>query len=123
MVGLEEVSGRTAPVNMLWNSCVTPKVFFYAWEVWWGKVLTTKHLKEGFQLANRCPLCGKAEEELNHILIHCPSIWGLWEELISIPGIDWVCPLLAKDLLLGWSCFSIRKKARMIWKAAPLCLF
>ena len=65
-------------------------------------MLTTKNLKNrGFQLASRCPLCGKDEEELNHILIHCPSIWGLWEGLISIPNIDWVCPLLAKDLVLG----------------------
>ena len=28
----------------------------------------------GFQLASKCPLCGKAKEELNHILIHCPSV-------------------------------------------------
>ena len=89
VVRLEKVSGWSAPVNMLWNSCVPPKVCFYAWEVWWGKVLTMKHLKKrGFQLASRCPLCGKAEEELNHILIYCPTVWGLWEGLISIPGID-----------------------------------
>ena len=31
---LEEVLGRTTPVKMLWNSCVPPKVCFYAWEVW-----------------------------------------------------------------------------------------
>ena len=31
--------------------------------------------------------------------------------------------LLAKDLILGWSCFSTRKRARKIWKVAPLCLF
>ena len=97
-----------------------PKACFYAWEVWWGKALTTEHLeKRGFQLANRCLLCGKVEEEL----IHSPSVWGLWEGLISITSIDWVCPLLAKDLLLGWSCFPIRKRAKKIWKAAPLCLF
>ena len=30
VVRLEEVLGRTAPVNMLWNSCVPPKVCFYA---------------------------------------------------------------------------------------------
>ena len=65
-------------------------------------MFTTKHLKKrGFQLASICSLCGKVEEELNHILIHCPSVWGLCEELISIPGIDWVYPMLAKDLLLG----------------------
>ena len=51
-----------------------------------------EHLKKrGFQLASRCPLCGKAEEELNHLLIHCLSIWGLWEGLISIVGLEWVC--------------------------------
>ena len=72
---LKEVSGRIAPVNMLWNSCVPPKMCFYAWEVWWGKVRVIEHLKKrGFQLVSRCPLCGKAEEELNHILIHCPSV-------------------------------------------------
>ena len=74
-------------------------------------------------MANRSPLCGKAKEELNHILIHCPSVWGLWEGLISTPSIDWLCPLLAKDLILGWSCFPIRKRLRKLWKAAPLYLF
>ena len=34
MARFEEVSGRIAPVNMLWNSCVPPKMCFYAWEVW-----------------------------------------------------------------------------------------
>ena len=53
-------------------------------------MLTMKLLKKrGFQLASRFLLCGKAEEELNHT---APSVLGLWEGLISIPGIDLVCP-------------------------------
>ena len=60
-----------------------------------------EHLKKrGFQLASRCPLCGEAEENMNHLLIHCPSIWGLWEGLIYAPGFVWVCPFAVKDLLL-----------------------
>ena len=40
-----------------------------------GEKCVTEHLKKrGFQLVSRCPLCGKAEDELNHILIHCPSV-------------------------------------------------
>ena len=27
-------------VNLLWNPCVPTKVGFFAWEAWWGKVLT-----------------------------------------------------------------------------------
>ena len=40
-----------------------------------GKVLTSTQLKKrGFHLASKCPFCGREEEELEHILIHCPSI-------------------------------------------------
>ena len=101
-----------------------PKVCFFAWDVWWGKVLTMEHLKKrGFQMANKCPLCGEAEEDLNHLLIHCPSIWGLWKELISFPGLDLVYPLSPKDFLLEWTKFLTRKRVKKLWMATPLCLF
>ena len=42
------------PTKLLWNSWPPPpppppqkkKVGFFAWEAWWGKVLTTKQLKK-----------------------------------------------------------------------------
>ena len=73
-------------------------------------------------MANRRPLCGKADEELNHLLIHRPSVWGLWESLISILGLSWVCPYSLKELFLGWSLFPSRKRARKLWRTVPLCL-
>ena len=100
-----------------------PKVGFFAWEVWWGKVLTMEQLKKrGFRCINRCPHCCKAKENLEHSLVHCPSIWGFQAAIISIPRMDWVCPYSVKDLLLGWSSFLIRKNARKPWMAAPLSL-
>ena len=120
---MEDNSRRTTPRNMLWNSCVPPKVCFFAWEAWWGRVLTTMHLKKrGFQMASRCPLCGRANEELNHLLIHCPSVWRLWEGLISIRGFSWACPYSKQNLFLGWFVFPIRERAKKLWRAAPLCL-
>ena len=75
---LEGDNRSTPPLDMLWNNYMPPKVCFSMWEVWWGKVLTTENLKKrGFRLASKCPLCGKAEEELNHLFFHCPSIRGL----------------------------------------------
>ena len=54
---LEGDNGRTAPLDMLWNNYVPPKVCFFSREVWWGKMFTTKNLKKrGFQLASKCPL-------------------------------------------------------------------
>ena len=66
-------------------------------------------------MANKCPLCGEAEEDLNHLFIHCPSIWGLWKELISFPGLDLVYPLSPKDLLLEWTKFLTRKRVKKLF--------
>ena len=58
---LEGVTDRKAPYKLIWNYLVPPKVGFFAWEVCWGKILTTEHLKRrGFQLASKCLLCRKA---------------------------------------------------------------
>ena len=52
------------------------KMGFFAWEAWWGgRVLTMDQLKKrGFSLANRCPLCRKVEEYIEHLLLHCPMV-------------------------------------------------
>ena len=48
---LEGGNTKDVPLKMLRNSCVPLKVNFFAWEVWWGKVLTLEQLKKrGFQL-------------------------------------------------------------------------
>ena len=97
-----------------------PKGCFFAWEVWWGKVLTMEHLKKrGFQMPSKCPLCKNAEEDLDHRLIHCPAVWGMWAALLSMIGFQWVCPYLVKEVLSGWSCFPIRKQAKNLWMAVP----
>ena len=43
------------PFRMMLNPIVPTKVGFFAWEVWWGKVLTMNKLKKGgLPLASRC---------------------------------------------------------------------
>ena len=36
---------------------------------------------------------------------------------------DWVCPFWVNDLMVGWTNFPIRKKAKNLWKAALFSLF
>ena len=38
---LEGVSPHKVPCKMLWNQHIPSKVGFFAWELWWGKVLTS----------------------------------------------------------------------------------
>ena len=112
---LEGESCFSAPSKLFWNSSVPSKVRFFAWEVWWDKVLTMNQLKRrGFPLASRCPLCGESEEDLHHLLIHCSKVWELWSSLISCADIAWVCPYLAIDLLTGWKATLVKKPDRKI---------
>ena len=110
---------------MLWKPYAPSKTFFvFAWEAWWGKILTSYQLKKrGFHLACKCPFCGREEEELGHILIHCPSIWGQWTDFLYAFGVSWPCPFLVNDILQSWMHFPVRKKVKAIWRAAPLILF
>ena len=53
--------------------------------------------------ANRCPLCEKEDENIEHFLIHCPMVWGILTFLLAAMGVAWVPPLLVKDLIIGWN--------------------
>lgn len=91
---LEDGPNKIVPLKLILNSCVPPIVYFFGWDAWWCKILAMDQLKKRwFHLANWCPLCGKVEEEMNHFLVHCPSVWSLWEGLISLPCAAWVSPL------------------------------
>ena len=41
-------------------------------------------------------MCSNAEEDLDHLLLHCPSVRGLWVALTSIPCLQWVLPLFGE---------------------------
>ena len=60
---LEGASPHKVPCKMLWNQHIPFKVGFFAWDVWWGKILISSQLEKlGFQLASMCPFCRKEEE-------------------------------------------------------------
>ena len=87
---LEGDTSKAIPTRLIWSSCIPPKVSVFTWEVWWGKVLTMDQLKKmGFHLASRCPLCKEDEKTIDHLLLHCPYVWGFWAIILSLPGVDW----------------------------------
>ena len=79
-------------------------------------------MKRAYHLASKCPFCGRDEEDLEHILIHCPLIWGLWATLFSTIGVNWACPFLVEDLLRSWARLLVRKNVRILWMTATLSL-
>ena len=101
-----------------------PKLFFFAWEATWGKILTLDRLqKQGWHLPNRCFLCGCEEENVNHILLHCIVVRALWEIVLALFGANWVFPETIKEMLLNWRGPFVGKKRKKIWNFIPLCIF
>ena len=90
----------------------------------WGKVLTLDRLqKRGWQLPNRCFLCGCEEETVNHIILHCIVVRVLWEIALVLFGIQWVFPETVKEVLSSWRGPFVGKKKKKIWKSISLCIF
>ena len=81
-------SAYVFPNRRIWMDKVPTKVSFFAWEASWGKILTLDKLqRRGWQLPNRCFLCGCEEENANHIMLHCTVVKTLWEIALAIFGV------------------------------------
>ena len=99
------------PKNGIWVENVPSKLTFFAWEAAWGRVLTLDRLqKRGWQLLNRCYLCGSEEENVNHLLIHCTVVRVLWEIVLGVFGAQWVFPETVKEVVLSWKGSFVGKK-------------
>ena len=78
------------PSNIIWNSWVPPKVGVFAWEATWNKVLTLDHIqRKGWVVANRCFLCCKEEELVDHILLHYDKTRAVWHSYFRFL-VSWV---------------------------------
>ena len=80
-----------------------------------GKGSTLDQLrKRGIPLANKCPLCKREEENLDHLLLRCAMVQDLWA-LFAIVGISWVLPGSVKEMMAGWRRPFVRKIAKKFW--------
>ena len=121
---LRPVSSTYFPSKIIWMSYTQPKISFFAWEASWGRVLTLDCLqKRDWALANRCFLCQKCGESIDHLLLHCERTRKLWTLLFSFFGVSWVFSLLVKETLIGWRGSFMGKKRKVAWIIGPLCLF
>lgn len=46
MMFLEGGPRILVPLKLIGNGCVSPKVCFFGWEAWWGKILTMGQMKK-----------------------------------------------------------------------------
>ena len=65
-------------------------------------------------LANRCFLCGEEEETVDHLLIHRSKARLLWDPFLAIIGVNWVFPMMVKEILLSWHVTFVGKKHKNV---------
>ena len=112
------------PSSAIWKVYVQLRMSFFGWEAMWEKALTLDQLqKRGWPLANRCYLCQRHEESIDHILLLCVKARILWVLLFSLFGVQWVLPATVKATLLGWDGSFVGEKRKRVWRASPLSFF
>jgi len=121
----ESSLGSAIPVAAsLWNNFVPPKVQFFGWLAWLGKVKTSYFLHRiGILTGNvnlGCVFCHIEVESVEHILLHCPFVWRLWSDIICWWGLQWVIPGSVHGLLEWWSGSVMQRLEKKIWMAIPL---
>ncbi|CAN1778943.1 Putative ribonuclease H protein At1g65750 [Linum perenne] len=106
------------PANLVWPTHAPSKVQFFCWLTLRNRIATTDNLqRRGFALPNRCALCEKDSESVDHIFVHCPFASQVWFRLSSTLSIHGPLPSSFKGLFLMWkdmNCVSRFSDARNI---------
>jgi hypothetical protein len=75
------------------------RVAFFAWSVALQKILTMDNFRKRHVIVvNRCYLCKRNWESLNHLLLHCEVACALWNAFLCHFGLSWVMPSRVVDL-------------------------
>lgn len=110
----------------LWKSVAPPKVQFFGWLAWRGRVKTAEFLRRigvlDDQVSILCAFCSNAVESVSHVLLHCPRLWRVWSALVSWWDMCWVVPCSIEALLQWWAGVKLKKKERKIWNLVPLVM-
>jgi hypothetical protein len=88
------------PWKSIWRTKAPPRVAFFVWSAALGKILTLDNLmKKNMDLINRCGMCKKDEESIDHLLLHCECAQFLWNTFFSHFGLVWPMPRGVENLL------------------------
>jgi hypothetical protein len=120
---LASFGSRRFPWKSFWRTQAPSRAAFFVWTEALGKILTLDNIKKRHVIMiNKCYMCKKTREFVDHLLLHCDVASILWSSLFSRFGMSWVMPRRVIDLLACWWS-SGRSRSDAVWKMALTCLF
>ncbi|KAL7167071.1 hypothetical protein ACSBR2_037692 [Camellia fascicularis] len=109
----------------IWNNISLPKVKFFGWLVWKGKIKTKAFLQRWLvlvrMLETECVFCGCGVETDCHVLLQCQFAWTVWSNILNLWGMQWVVPANAKGVMDWWRGIW-GKLENKIWNAIPFAV-
>jgi hypothetical protein len=110
------------PWKSIWRTKVPLKTAFFAWAEALGKILTLDNLRQRrVVVIDRCCICKKNGEFVDHLLLHCDAACVLWNAIFSRFSLSWVMPHRVVDLFACWWKGG-RSQSAVVWKMVPCCL-
>lgn len=109
--GMIEVKNRcvnevAAPQPLVWNCLAPPRVQLCVWCCLKKKILTRADMRRrgisGDDGDISCPLCGSADETIDHLLVSSPLSWKLWSYFLDLMGVSWVSSGSLEGLTGSW---------------------
>ncbi|CAL5401403.1 unnamed protein product [Camellia sinensis] len=89
--------------RLIWNNISPPKVQFFGWLAWKGRIKSRAFLQRVRCLSDEaqlnCVFCSCEVESGCHVLVQCPFVWRIWTNLLNWWGLIWVIPEKPKGLL------------------------
>ena len=99
------------------------RLLFFTWLAAHGKILTIENLcRRQIWVLDRCFMCKRAGESMDHLMIHCEYARELWSMIFCLFGIVWVMPRKVSGLLDCWRRKGSSHGLNTIWNAIPPCL-
>jgi hypothetical protein len=68
-----------------------------------GKILTLDNLRKRHVIVmNRCCMCKRSKDMVDHLLLHCEVASALWSAIFGCFGMSWVMPRWVSELFVSW---------------------
>ncbi|KAL5575498.1 hypothetical protein UlMin_017197 [Ulmus minor] len=108
------------PFRFIWKSSVLHRVKVSAWLIYLGKLNTCDRVQrrnpQMMLSPNRCVMCKKDEESVNHLFLHCCSARFLWLKALGEVGIHWAAPASVRGMFLDRTLgYGSNNMAKTLW--------
>lgn len=119
IVNKDDMAGNDGIWRRVWMPGILPKITFFTWSAMHGKILTLDNLqKKGFSLANKCIMCGKENETVDHLLPHCHIVGFIWYSMAERFSLYWVFPRTVREAMVQWRIMGGSKNEKKLMNFA-----